>query len=183
MQPAPFGDLLTCVEAFQEADLPFMVVGALAVSAHGEPRTTEDIDIVFHLPFEDNDPVERVIHDLTDQPLEERKDEMGHRLVTFLPSGMMLEAFFTYGHPFYKEEYDRRVVIEVDGTPVPFISPEDLILRKLVNTKMRRGVDLQDAFAVAQVQGDDLDYAYLREHCAVHRVCGLVGRIEDASMA
>lgn len=176
-----FEELLRCTASFQEAGLPYMVVGALAVSVHGEPRSTHDIDIVLHLPFSRRDEVRPHVAELGRSPVEERTDpQWGKRLVTTLPSGMELEVFFTYGHPLYRREYERRVELEVEGQQIPFISPEDLILRKLVNTRLRRGEDLDDAFAVAQVQGEGLDLAYLREHCAPHRVCGLVEEIAEA---
>lgn len=179
--PAPeFDDVLDCVETLEEAELPFMVVGALAVSVHGQPRTTHDIDIALHHPFSRRDEVRPVLEELGDGPIEERQDpEWGKRLVTTLPSGMELEVFFIHGHQLYQREYDRRAEIEVEGRLVPFISPEDLILRKLVNTRKRRGKDLEDAISVAQVQGEHLDVAYLREHCAPHRVCDRVEQLAE----
>lgn len=175
-----FQALLRCTDAFQDEGLPFMVVGALAVSVHGQPRSTHDIDIVVHLPFSDRDELRPLLEELGDSEVEERPDpQWGKRLVTLLSSGLMLEVFFSHGHPLYRREYERRVEIDVEDRSIPFISPEDLVLRKLVNTRMRRGDDLQDAFAVAQVQGDGLDLDYLREHCAPHRVCGLVEEIAE----
>jgi hypothetical protein len=171
--------LLRCVKEFKAADLPFMVVGALAVSVHGEPRTTGDIDLAVRLDFDERGRVEDALRSLTDEPIEERKDRMGHRLVTDLPSGLMVEVFFVYGHPLYDREYERRVVVEIRDVPTPLISPEDLILRKLVNTRIRRGHDLKDAFGVAETQGERLDIGYLREHCAAHRVCDYVDEIEE----
>lgn len=179
----PVEAFLETVEAFDDADLPFMVVGALAVSVHGNPRTTRDIDLVVRMDFDEHERVEEVLRSLTGEPIEERKDQMGHRLVTDLPSGLMLEVFFIYGHPLYDREYERRVEIEVEGVCVPVISPEDLILRKLVNTRIRRGKDLEDAFGVAARQGERLDLQYLREHCAVHRVCDHVEELADVIAA
>lgn len=95
-------------------------------------------------------------------------------MVTVLPSGLDLELFFTYGHPLYQREFDRRVLKPFRGREIPFISPEDLILRKLVNTRLRTKHDLDDAISVARVQGGRLDIAYLRDHCGVHRACQLL---------
>ncbi len=62
---------------------------------------------------------------------------------------------------------------DLDGARVPFLSPEDLVLRKLVNTRLRRGYDYDDAVSVLIVQADSFDHAYLRAHCALYRVCEL----------
>ncbi len=170
--------LVDVIEAFHQADVRSMVVGGFAVMAHGRPRATEDIDISIHLPFQDRDQVRPILEELGDGPIEERQDpQWGKRLATLLPSGLDLEVFFTHGHPLYRREFERRIDVELEGQQVPFISPEDLILRKLVNTRKRRGDDLEDAFAVAKVQGENLDLAYLREHCAPHRVCHRVEEI------
>lgn len=172
--------LLEVVEAFRQADVTFMIVGGFAVMAHGRPRTTADIDVSVHLPFSERDRLRGLLDDLGEGPIEERSDpQWGKRLVTSHPSGLNLEVFFTAGHPLYEREFDRRVEIALEGETIPFISPEDLVLRKLVNTKKRAGEDYDDAFSVAQVQGEGLDFDYLYEHCAVQRVCGLVDELAD----
>ncbi len=176
------GVLLEVVEAFEATEYAFMIVGAFAVMAHGRPRTTADVDLAIHLPFKDRAKVGNIVESIGDGTIEERiSPEWGKRLVTTHPSGLNIEVFFVAGHSFYEREFERRVRKRFRGRTVPFISPEDLILRKLVNTKKRRGPDLEDALAVARVQGQALDTEYLREHCAVHRVCSLVERIASAA--
>lgn len=171
--------LLDVAEAFGRTDAPFMVVDGFAVMAHGRADATGNIlGVAVHLPFEDRDQTRPVLEELADGPIEERGDpQWGKRLITLLASRLDLEVFFTHGQPLYRRAFERRVAIEVQGQPVPFISPEDLILCKLVNTRKRRANDLQDAFAVAQIQGDNLDLSYLQEHCAPHRVCHRVEEI------
>jgi hypothetical protein len=133
------------------------------------------------MPFENREQVRPIVQDLGESPVGERQDpQWGKRLVTTLASGMELEVFFIHGHQLYEREYERRVEVTVEGKPVAFISPEDLVLRKLVNTKQRAGDDLDDAFSVAQVQAETLDFDYLYEHCAVQRVCGLVDELAEA---
>lgn len=162
-----------------------MVVGAFAAMAYGHPRTTTDIDVVLHLPFAERGSVVPLAEELGDGPLEERQDpQWGQRLVALLPSGVELELFFTKGHPCYAREFERRVLITFRGEQIPFLSPEDLILRKLVNSKLRTKHDIDDAVNVARVQGDRLDLGYLREHCGVQRVCGLLEEVlEEAGLA
>lgn len=172
--------LLDVVRRFKTEDLEFMVVGAFAVMAHGRPRTTADIDVAIHLPFSERDRVRPILEEIGVDEVSERSDpHWGKRLVTLHPSGLDLEVFFVAGHPCYDREFERKVTGTLRGEEVPMISPEDLILRKLVNTRKRRGDDLEDAFSIARVQGETLDLDYLREHCAPHRVCGLVEEIAE----
>lgn len=185
VEPEGISLLLDCTRAFREEELPFMVVGAFAVMAHGSPRSSKDIDIVLRFPFEDRDQVRPIIEGLAVGPVEERTDpQWGQRLMAPLSAGFDLEVFFTPDHPWYEEEYERRVPIEIEGVEVPFMSPENLILRKLVNTRLRSGQDLADAINVAKVQADALDVDYLRANCAVHRVCGKLDDVlEHAGLA
>lgn len=172
--------LLEVIHRFQEVDVEFMVVGGFAVMFHGRPRTTADIDLSVHLDFGQRDRIRPLLQELGATDIEEREDpRWGKRLVTTHPSGLEIEVFFTAGHELYEREFQRKVSQTFRGEQIPVISPEDLILRKLVNTKKRRGEDLEDARSVAGVYGQDLDLGYLREHCSVHRVCGLVEELAD----
>lgn len=174
--------LLEFVEAFREADLPFMVVGAFSVMVYGMARFSDDIDIVVRMPFEERQVVAEIFEE-KGLPYEEKVDPMwGKRLMALHPSQMKVEVFFTPDHPLHIREYERRQVREYHGVMVPFQSPEDLILRKLVNTRLRRAEDYDDVLTVIAVQGDALDHSYIREHCAVHRVCDLFERaMKDAA--
>lgn len=168
--------LLEFVEAFHSEGLPFMVVGAFAVMAYGMARMTHDIDIVVRMPYEERDVVADIF-DAKGLPYEEKVDPVwGKRLMALHPSQMKIEVFFTPEHPFHVREYERRRLLDYHGVEVPFQSPEDLVLRKLVNTRHRHGHDYDDVLTVLAVQGEELDVEYIREHCGAHRVCDLFER-------
>lgn len=173
--------LLKYARIFGDGHLPYMVVGAHAVMVHGLPRFTADLDVVVHLPFEHNANVRRLLEEHGIGEIEERRDEFGQRLACVTPEGPPLEVFFTPPNPLYDREYERRVSLQVQGSKILFLSAEDLVLRKLVNARLRRGNDFDDAVSVAAMQGKRLDVAYLREHCRAHRVCDELDRvIEEA---
>lgn len=177
------GDIVVdYARAFEAAKLPYMVVGSMAVSAHGLPRSSNDVDFVIHLPFSEHARVRAVLERFGHVDIETRKDEFGQRLVVEPTPGIMLELFFTPRNVVYDREYDRRVVIPFRGLDLPFISPEDLALRKLVNTRLRRGLDYDDVVGLLAVQRDAIDLAYLRAHAAFYRVGELLERaIADAA--
>jgi hypothetical protein len=168
----------------REANLDFMVVGALAVAVHGAPRTTADLDVVVHIPLERKAEVERVLRALGHADVEERRDEFGFRFAVVGPEGAEVEVFLTPPRPPYASEFQRRVFADFRGEQIPFISPEDLVLRKLVNTRLRRGLDYQDVVSVLATQGPRFDHAYVRGRCALYRVCDLFERaVKDAEAA
>lgn len=157
----------------EQARLDHMFVGSLAVSVHGDPRATRDVDVVVALPFDEREKVSRLL-DTKKWPWEAWEDPLwGKRLMSRHPSGMRIEVFFAARHEVFDREFSRRIWIDYEGKRLPFLSPEDLVLRKLVNTRIRKGNDYDDALGVILSQGDSLDKGYIRGHCAVHRVCEL----------
>lgn len=174
MVPEGVKQLVRLARAFREADLPFMVVGAYAVMVHGWPRSSADFDFVVQLPFAERTRVEDVLRALGHKEFEERRDEWGQRLVALHESGAEVEVFFTPSRPPHSEEYARRVTVEVEGEVIPFLSAQDLVLRKLINTRLRRGLDFDDAVGVLHVQRGKLDVDWLKKVCGVYRVCDLL---------
>lgn len=160
-----------------------MVVGAHAVMAHGVVRSSGDIDFVVHLPSSEKGRIERVLKGLGHTEIQERKDEWGFRLVVETEGGLEVEIFLTPANEVFDREYDRRVERAVRGHPLPFIGPEDLVLRKLVNTRLRRGPDFEDAVGVLAVQKGAIDLSWLRRACSVCRVCELLERAISAAEA
>lgn len=168
---AALDEVVNWARRFREAELPFMLVGAYAVAAHGLPRASGDIDLVVHLPFSERGRVRTILEGERLADIHERVDEVwGKRVAADLPSGLTLEVFFTPPHPVHDREYARRVIVKLRGEEIPVISPEDLILRKLVNIRYRRGLDYDDALGVLARQGNRIDLAYLRAHAGFYRV-------------
>ena len=161
----------------ETANLPYMVVGAHAVMVHGEPRFSHDLDVVISLRPADRDRVREALEgtELTSWHWAE-DPPWGRRFRCFDRDGILVELFLTGGSALHEREFERRVKRIVRGTPTWFLSPEDLVLRKLVNCRLRKSMDFDDAISVIRVQGAQLDHDYVRRHCAVHRVCGLFER-------
>lgn len=178
-------DLLTWARRFREADLPFMIVGAYAVAVHGLPRSSNDLDFVVHMPFEGRAAVSNLLTRFGVAGIHERIDaQWGKRVAGTLPSGLVIEVFFTPPNPVHDREFDRRVLVPVRGEELPFLSAEDLVLRKLVNLRLRRGSDYDDVVGVIATQGKMLDLAYLREHAGFYRVSEPLERaLKDAATA
>jgi hypothetical protein len=62
--------------------------------------------------------------------------------------------------PGLEEEFARDAVeVTVEGTPVPFISPVDLIVTKILAGRPK---DLEDVRGIVLAQGDGLDVARVR---------------------
>ena len=76
-------------------------------------------------------------------------------------SGMKVDFWVLKDHPFDREEVKRRVKRRINRQDVFFISPEDLILRKLLwHQESQSGRHLEDVASVINRQ-KRLDWAYL----------------------
>jgi hypothetical protein len=167
-------------ERLEKAGIPFMVVGSLASSSHGQPRATMDVDLVVDPTGEQ---LERFLsslgEDLYTSP-EGARDALKRRAmfnVIDLSEGWKADLIVRKDRPFSHEELSRRQMGSVAGRAMPVASPEDVILAKLEwdgITPSERQV--RDALNVIVVQADRLDCDYLRKWAAE---LGVSEKLED----
>ena len=152
--------------ALDAAGVPYMVTGSLASSAFGEPRASEDIDIVIAPTREQL--VELIHHFPDDQYYaleEDALQALAHRsmfnIIDFV-SGWKVDLIVKKARPFSDEEFDRRQEIEVAGLRLSFASAEDTVISKLEWAKEGESQrQLEDAAGIIRVQAGNLDTAYI----------------------
>ncbi len=138
-----FQDLL---RLFVAHEVRFLIVGGYALAAHGHPRYTKDLDIWV---WTDSLNAERVMAaleefgfgglglDASDFEDPEMVVQLGRE-----PQRIDILTFAT-GLTF-SEAHDRRVMVEVGGLAVPFISVDDLRTNKLATGRLRDMADVAD---------------------------------------
>ena len=153
-------------EVLRKAELPFMLIGGQAVLLHGQPRLTEDIDITLGVS-----PVElpRVIRACKQIGLEvlPKETEAFVQETFVLPtsdveSSIRIDFIFS-NIPYERQAIDRAVEVTLNDVPVPFASPEDLILHKLFSGRPR---DIEDIQGVVLMKGNELDWDYIEKWAA-----------------
>lgn len=143
----------------EETQTRYLVIGGLAVVAVGEPRTTADADaIVFITPTE----AEVLIRRAAEAGFEVREDVERERLAVTgtirLRRGRFQLDLITASLPFEETAAARASVHELFGVRLPFPSPEDLIVFKVL---AGRDKDMLDAAGVARRHRDRLDVSYI----------------------
>ena len=160
MAPNEFDDFCRFAFSFLErARVRFLVVGGLAVVVVGEPRTTADADAIV---FVSQAEAESLIGQAAATGFEVREDVERERLAATgtmrFRRGRFQIDLITASLPFENAAYDRASLHELFGVRLPFPSPEDLILLKVL---AGRGKDMLDAAGVIRRHGDRLDVDYL----------------------
>lgn len=145
-----------------KAGIPYMVSGGMAVSFWGFPRTTHDIDIVIEAQEKDKNKIIRLFEKdfyISDVAVEEAiKNRFTFNIIDN-KSGLKIDFWLLKRDAFGKSEFQRKLKKRMFGEDIFIISPEDLILCKLIGfeeTKSSRR--LQDAKSILQTSRVDMDY-------------------------
>ena len=160
MATSEFDDFCRFAFTFLENQgLRYLVIGGLAVVAIGEPRTTADADaIVFVTPPE----ADSLIQQAAAAGFDVRTDVERERLATTgtirFRNGRFQIDLITASLPFEEMAHERASRYELFGIRLPFPSPEDLILLKVL---AGRDKDMLDATGVARRHAERLDIPYL----------------------
>jgi hypothetical protein len=135
----------------------FAFTGGVAVGVWAEPRQTKDVDLCGSLPLAEVDRL-LAIRDGIRSGSEELPD-----IVRFRVGDWDVDLFVS------KTAYDRECLrraftAEVGGVSTRVVTPEDLLIHKMIKLRHDRRrllQDLADVRAVIDTQGDTLDWGYI----------------------
>lgn len=137
------------------------VFGAQAVIAYGVPRLSADVDVTVKLV---PDEPERFARDMQAAGFALRVDDPDFvrrtRVMPFvhLATAMPLDLVLA-GSGLEEEFLDRARAVDLGGTTVPLIDPEDLIIAKVLAGRPK---DLEDAHSLWRLHGPELDIGRIR---------------------
>jgi hypothetical protein len=126
-------------EPLANANVPFLIVGAMAASHYGEPRFTADIDLSVHL----SDHLVPSLSRLFPEPdfycppqdvilAELHRQERGHFNVIHVPSGLKADFYPDTRNKYFSWAFANARTVTLLSTTVPFAPPEYVILWKLL---------------------------------------------------
>lgn len=177
-------DLLAAVaDRLEKAQIPFMVVGAVAGSLHGEPRTTVDIDLVIDpSPASLRQFVDSLAPDDYYVDLGAAMEAMERRTafnVIERATGWKVDLMVRRERPFSRTEFDRRITVTLFGRETPVATAEDTVIAKLEWAKAGESErQIRDVARILAVSGETLDSAYLARWIDE---LGLAGEWDQAS--
>lgn len=149
--------------AFERAKVEYAVVGSVASSFHGEPRSTQDIDVIARLGRID---VSRLAAEFPEEDfyfdramvLESPKTRQPFNIIdlrTMWKADIILPR-----EPYTSEQLTRRQRVEIDGIELYIATAEDTIVSKMRWSKLAESDrQLRDAAGIVRVRGPGLDSA------------------------
>ncbi len=168
------GFLKLILEALDAAGVEYLIGGAIAEWAWGEPRATQDVDIVINLPIKAVGRFSKELEKrdmlvpadiILDTILEDRADIPINAI--HMHSGLKADLYpVRSGDELRLRAFQRRQRVDY-GPPIGRIyihSPEDLILYKLIYFGVsQQPKHSRDIAAILRAKKDQIDYGYIEE--------------------
>lgn len=173
------------VRALIDFEIEYAITGSVASGLHGEPATTQDVDIIVRM-------TEAKARRLA-QSLPARFYRDGESLANAARDGGLVNLIdmdttfkvdlsVASPTPFHRSVFQRRkgVAFETGGMKIDVVSAEDIILMKLVWRKDTQSAkQWENALGVARVQGARMDWNYLFEQARALGVEDDLVRLRD----
>jgi hypothetical protein len=148
-----------------------MVTGAAAAIIYGEPRLTNDIDIVMELRMEDLEKIRKSF------PLEEfycppdeninvevKRTSRGHFNIIHLSTGFKADFYLTGQDELHRWGMANRREFIIESEPIWLAPPEYVILRKLEYYREGRSEKhLRDIGSILTISSDQIDFDWLQK--------------------
>ena len=174
--------------ALDQAGVRYAIGGSWASTAFGEPRFTNGIDILADFTQENVQPFLSSLPTTFFADLEEARSAIrtGRPFnVIYMPMAFKFDFFPARAFPLGIEELDRAVFLAGSGlseSPVPFVTPEDILLAKLhwfrIGGEVSE-VQWRDIRGIVRGRGATLDRQYLERSAARLAILPLLAKALD----
>ena len=155
-----FQSIILLQKLLLEAEIPSIVIGGMAVAAWGEPRLTRDVDLKVLLNRQEADRLLELLSANYQPLVANPREALRKQALIFIQDslGTRLDLLLA-DTPYDVIAIQRGRDVEMQpGIVIHLCSPEDLVIYKLISTRLR---DHEDARSVIHRQGDSLDDDYV----------------------
>lgn len=150
----------------EASGIAYMLVGSMASSRYGRPRSTQDIDIVIEASAERlRMLIQRLENsdyyaDLDAAREAHRRKSLFH--VIDRKTGWKIDLIIVKDHSHSQEAFGRRRLLAFEGVPIYVSSVEDVIIAKLEGAKLGTSQwQLEDIISILKLKKHVLDESYL----------------------
>ena len=163
----PYELLKKVVVVFEQLKIPYLVTGSVAAMAYGEPRLTNDIDIVAEIS-------DRHITDLikafpagefyiSEQMIRQAIQHLGQFNIIHPVSGLKVDVIIRKNTPFDDSRFQRiKRIHPAESYQANFAAPEEVIIKKMEFYRMGGSEKhLRDITGILKISGPEIDLSYI----------------------
>jgi len=160
------------VESLEKLKIPYFITGAVASIAYGEPRLTNDIDIVADISERDIPKLKRCFPEddfYFDEETAGRAVRSRFQFNIIHPaSGLKIDVMVSKMDEFDISRFERiRRLRALEGRDANFASPEDVILKKMEYfAEGGSEKHLRDISGMIKISADMIDFLYISQWAA-----------------
>lgn len=179
--------LVKIAKILDKLKIPYVITGGMAVSVWGRPRSTADIDIVVELMQKNISTLAKKLLSL-DKDVYVSEDAIKEALelkgeFNFIhPQSQLKVDFWIVKDAFNKQEIQRALPQSFEGYDIQFVSPEDLILSKLLwykdSNSTRQLEDIQSVLAISKI-----DLKYIKNWAERQGTLGILKKLINRPVA
>lgn len=157
------------VGVFERLGIPYLITGSVAAMAYGEPRLTNDIDIVAAID-------EKHVKDLvmsfpsdefyiSEEMVREAIHCQGQFNIIHPTSGIKVDVIIKQDTPFDNSRFERlHRIYPAESYQANFAAPEDVIIKKMEYYKAGGSEKhLRDIAGILKISGEIVDWDYITE--------------------
>lgn len=170
----------------RDVGIPYFITGGFAVSVWGRPRATFDIDVVIELVEPKVGALASALRKIYKagyideiSALDAIRHQSEFNFIDPL-TGLKVDFWVTKQDELSLLKLKRKIPKKISGKTVYFISPEDLILSKLVWHRMGESTrQLEDIESVLKISGKKLDMKYIQKWAAQLGVSSIFRKVKS----
>ena len=126
------------VTRLEKANIEYMMTGSMALAFYSTPRMTRDIDIILQISYADVGKIVALFKEdfyIDENSVRQAVRDQSMFNIIHNESVLKVDFIIRKDEEYRIEEFLRKKKIDIEGSPVSIVSPEDLILSKLVWAK------------------------------------------------
>jgi hypothetical protein len=165
----PFELLHKVVKTFENLKIPYLVTGSVASMAYGEPRLTNDIDVVAAIEKRHVAGLLKAFPDDEYYISEDSvRDAISHQWqfnIIHPSSGLKVDVIVKQNTPFDNSRFRRiQRIYPAESYQANFASPEDVIIKKMEYYKEGGSEKhLRDITGILKITGEGVDRDYISD--------------------
>ena len=155
------------VSLFDHMGIPYLITGSVAAMAYGEPRLTNDIDIVAAI---DEKHIKDLVRgfpadefDISEDGVREAIRRQGQFNIIHPASGIKIDVIIKQDTPFDNSRFGRvHRINPAESYQADFAAPEDVIIKKMEFYKAGGSEKhLRDIAGILKISGEMVDWGYI----------------------